>query len=66
MVVVAVPVGAPKAIVELRKKADELICLHVPDNFYAVGQFYEDFSPVSDDDVIYLMKKTHSKKEPVH
>lgn len=64
-VVVALPVGSPKAVTELRKISDELICLQSPDNFYAVGQFYENFSPVSDDDVIYLLKKARTERELV-
>jgi predicted phosphoribosyltransferase len=40
-VVVAVPVGAPTTCSELRKEADEVVCLSSPSGFHAVGQFYD-------------------------
>lgn len=51
-IVVATPVAPPDTILKIRKKADEVICLYIPENFSAVGQFYEDFSEVTDEDVI--------------
>ena len=45
-VVVAVPVGSVEAIKMLRREADEVICPLEPIVFYAIGQFYEDFSQV--------------------
>ncbi|HEY3292459.1 MAG TPA: phosphoribosyltransferase [Candidatus Nanopelagicaceae bacterium] len=59
-VVLAVPVGSREAIAALTKKADEVICLDVPDNFFAVGQWYEDFSAVSDEEVIDTLRKAHT------
>ena len=56
-IIVALPVSPPgtlKTIKELRE-VNEVICLLIPDNFFAVGQFYEDFSPVSDNEVINLL-----------
>jgi predicted phosphoribosyltransferase len=46
--VVAVPVAAPEAYSRLQTVADEVVALSVPVGFMAVGQFYDDFSPVSD------------------
>jgi putative phosphoribosyl transferase len=63
MVIVAVPVASTKAISGLRKKADEIICLHTPSNFSTVSEFYASFMQVSDDEVVSLMKKAHSNKE---
>lgn len=66
-VIFAVPVGSREAISILTTKADEVICLDIPDNFFAVGQWYEDFSAVRDDEVIDTLwkvrtsNKTHSK-----
>ena len=54
--VVAVPVAPPSAIEEFEPKVDELICLMAPPGFYAVGQFYEDFQQVSDEEVISALK----------
>lgn len=55
-VIVAVPVAPPAAVVKLTSKVDEIICLHQPAEFYAVGLFYRDFSPVSDQEVRRLVE----------
>jgi predicted phosphoribosyltransferase len=52
----AVPVAAEEALEKVRAQADEVVCLHVPPFFYAVGQFYDDFPQVSDDEVISLLR----------
>ena len=50
-IVVGVPVGAPETCRELTAEVDELICPLMPDYFHGVGQFYADFSQVSDAEV---------------
>jgi putative phosphoribosyl transferase len=50
-IVVGVPVGAPETCRELAAEVDELICPLMPDYFHGVGQFYGDFSQVSDAEV---------------
>lgn len=50
-VVLAVPVAPAQAVNELASEADEIVCLTQPDAFSAVGQFYGDFSQISEDDV---------------
>jgi putative phosphoribosyl transferase len=47
-VIVAVPVASESAVQRCRMEADELVCLETPSSFRAVGEWYEDFSPVSD------------------
>jgi len=54
-IIVAVPVGPPETCRELRQEADEVICLLEPENFCAVGEFYQDFSQITDDEVRYLL-----------
>src|SRR2546429_1864679 len=54
-IVVAVPVWPPDTCEALAQKADEAICLSRPPFFQAVGQYYEDFSQTSDDDVRELL-----------
>lgn len=54
-VVVAVPVGSPEACDRLRAQADDLICLHEPVDFGAVGTYYSDFAQTSDDEVRRLL-----------
>jgi len=54
--VLAVPVAPPDTVASLRAEVDDLVCLHSPEDFYAVGQFYDDFSQTTDDDVVRLLK----------
>lgn len=56
--VIAVPVGAPDACGDLQDEADEVVCAIMPSPFYAVGQFYRDFSQTTDDEVRELMMQT--------
>jgi putative phosphoribosyl transferase len=56
-IVVAVPVGPPDTCRELEEEADEMICLSTPEFFQAVGQYYEDFSQTSDEDVRELLAR---------
>jgi predicted phosphoribosyltransferase len=56
-IVVAVPVGPPDTCHELEERADETICLSTPEFFQAVGQYYEDFSQTSDEDVRALLRR---------
>jgi len=50
--VLAVPVAAPESVSRLRQEADDVVCLMAPALLYGVGQWYRDFSQVSDDEVI--------------
>lgn len=50
--VLAVPVCAPDSAGRLREEADEVVCLNEPPLLYGVGQWYRDFSQVSDGEVI--------------
>jgi predicted phosphoribosyltransferase len=53
--VCAVPVGAPSSIEKVRPYCDEVVVLHAPELFHAVGQFYRVFDQVEDDEVIALL-----------
>jgi putative phosphoribosyl transferase len=57
-IVVAVPVGPHDTCAEIKALADETICLSTPEFFQAVGQYYEDFAQISDDDVRELLART--------
>lgn len=50
--ILAVPVCSPDALERLRAEADEVYCLRTPLQLYGVGQWYRDFSQVSDEEVI--------------
>ncbi|GLQ77278.1 hypothetical protein GCM10007881_07940 [Mesorhizobium huakuii] len=54
-IVAAVPVAPPETIEELRKEADDVICLEEPEFFQAIGLYYRDFHQLRDEDVIALM-----------
>jgi putative phosphoribosyl transferase len=54
-IVVAVPVGPPDTCHQIEEQADETICLSTPEFFQAVGQYYEDFSQTTDEDVRELL-----------
>ncbi len=54
-VVLAVPVAAAETAHELASIVDELVCVATPAPFVAVGQFYRNFSQVSDEDVAALL-----------
>jgi len=54
-IVVAVPVGAADTCATLAEEADEVVCVSMPEPFYAVGSWYEDFGQTSDDEVRALL-----------
>jgi putative phosphoribosyl transferase len=53
--VVAAPVAPVSTCRRLRREVDDLICVHMPTSFYAIGEFYENFSQVSDQRVTDLL-----------
>lgn len=59
--VVAVPVSSSQALGRLQAAADEVVCLLVPPYFQAVGQFYQDFTQVTDEEV---MEALHAAERP--
>jgi putative phosphoribosyl transferase len=54
-VVLAVPVAPAETIAELRRVADQVVCLQTPAPFFGVGQWYRDFSQVPDEQVVRLL-----------
>jgi putative phosphoribosyl transferase len=55
-IVVAVPVASRQAVAALRDVCDEVLSVEVPEQFYAVGEWYRDFSQASDDQVVDLLR----------
>jgi predicted phosphoribosyltransferase len=55
--VLAIPVGPKDTIEKLKKFVDEIICLHIPDEFYAVGAYYTNFEQVTDEEVFRIMNE---------
>ena len=67
-IVVAIGVAPTQSIERIRAEADELVCLYAPYDFFAVGQFFDDFSEVTDDMVVAALAreapvvKTHDSR----
>lgn len=59
-IIVAIGVAPPQSLERLEAEADDVVCLAAPGNFYAVGQFFDDFSEVSDEMVVAALVR------PVH
>jgi putative phosphoribosyl transferase len=55
VVILAVPVAPPDALERMVELTDDVICLHSPAQFFAVGQWFEDFRQVSDKEVRALL-----------
>lgn len=54
--IAAAAVAPPENVERVRAVADEVVCLVTPADFYAVGQFFDDFREVTDDEVVALLK----------
>ncbi len=54
--IVALPVASKDAEDQIKKTVDEWICLETPYDFMAVGNYYEDFSQVNDEEVVEILK----------
>jgi len=66
--VVAIGVAPPAAIARMEADADEVVCLYSTEDFYAVGQFFDDFSEVTDDMVVTALARPRmvAVPEPRH
>jgi predicted phosphoribosyltransferase len=61
----AVAVASREAAGAMVHECDAMVCLNVPSHFYAVGQFFEDFAQVTDEDVIEVLKQENPKASAV-
>ena len=59
--VAALPVGPEDTIARLANDVDEMVCLRTPPFFSAVGQFYQRFEPVDDQDVLKILEHPRGK-----
>lgn len=55
--IVAIGVAPAQSLGQIEAEADEVVCLYAPEDFYAVGQFFEDFSEVTDDMVVRALSR---------
>jgi putative phosphoribosyl transferase len=60
-VIIAVPVGPPSTIKELKRQADKVVYSYTPEYFQAIGQFYRDFEQTTDAEVIQLLKQNKQR-----
>jgi putative phosphoribosyl transferase len=58
-IVVAVPVAPQRTCALLKSEVDELVCVQTPPFFHAIGQFYEDFEQVSDEEVLAALERAN-------
>ncbi len=64
-IIVAVPCASDSAAREFERAADRFVSLTVDPDFMAVGQYYADFSPVSDDEVVAMLARAGEPAAPV-
>jgi putative phosphoribosyl transferase len=68
-IVIAAPVAPPDTCRQLQSEADELVCLNMPESFYAVGAWYKDFDQTSDEEVKNLLERAdqeYAQRQLVH
>ena len=63
--IAAAAVASRETLRKIAGEADETICLEVPTHFYAVGQFFEDFSQVSDEQVVAILHESGLRQRAV-
>jgi putative phosphoribosyl transferase len=61
-IVVAVPVAARETCAQLRREVDEVVCARTPEPFFAVGEWYDDFSQTSDEEVRDLLERSADRQ----
>jgi predicted phosphoribosyltransferase len=62
-IIIAVTVSHPSAVKKLSNLVDEFICLQTPEDFMGVGQFYQRFQQISDQEVIELLNNDNKQQE---
>ena len=62
-IIIAVPVASRAAVEKLSAEVDEVVAVLVPEEFYGVGAFYEDFEQVSDEEVMFYLDKLRELKK---
>jgi putative phosphoribosyl transferase len=63
-VILATPVAPRSTVQELASVADEVVCVEMPAHFFAIGQFYDDFSQTTDEEVVTLLARGRGGPPP--
>ena len=61
-VIVAVPTAASDAVARLRRLADEVLCVELPEPYIGVGAWYASFPQLTDDEVVSVLEKAQRKR----
>ena len=64
-IIVAVPVAAPQTCEELAGEVDRVVCALTPASFYAVGMWYDNFAPTTDEEVSDLLHRASNRATPI-
>lgn len=64
--IAATAVASEDALQEISKMADEVVCLKVPERFYAVGQFFREFNQVTDEEGMAVLARNRPKSGKAH
>lgn len=62
-IVLAVPVSAAETAAYIREEVDDFVCLSLPEEFFALGEWYVDFAPVSDEEVVRLLGEARKREQ---
>jgi predicted phosphoribosyltransferase/dienelactone hydrolase len=62
--ILAIPVAAPAAVQALARAADQVVCVDMPEDLWAVGQWYDDFKPPADEEIAALLAERGSASGP--
>jgi putative phosphoribosyl transferase len=60
----AVPVAPPDTVAGLKPLVDEVVCLAMPDPFYAIGAHYREFHQLSDQEVVQMLTQARAFAGP--
>jgi erythromycin esterase-like protein/adenine/guanine phosphoribosyltransferase-like PRPP-binding protein len=60
----AVPVAAGEVVEAMAGVVDEMVCAETPEPFYAVGLWYDNFAPTSDEEVCNLLRRSEARSVP--
>ena len=62
-IIVAVPIASPESCEALAREADRVVCVETPEPFHAVGLWYDDFSPTTDEEVQQILHSTGGREQ---
>lgn len=61
-VIIAVPVAPPHTVNRLKTIVDDFVALSTPEHFWAIGEFYDDFPQVTDEEVVKILREANKER----